>query len=148
MYVPALCVTDCVPRECVETGARDHALSGDLRASAAMATFSARLRGLWDHPAGPKTIFFWAPTFKWGISIANISDLQRNPDDVSLPMQLAVTATGLIWSKYSLDITPKNYNLLAVNAFMACTGMIQLYRKYDHSQKKGLLEDPGSAPSS
>ena len=25
----------------------------------------AKLRPLWVHPAGPKTIFFWAPVFKW-----------------------------------------------------------------------------------
>jgi mitochondrial pyruvate carrier 2 len=101
-----------------------------------MATFTSRLQAVWNHPAGPKTIFFWAPTFKWGICIANVSDLQRDPETISLPMQLAVTATGMIWSKYSLDITPKNYNLLAVNAFMACTGVLQLYRKYNHEQSK------------
>jgi mitochondrial pyruvate carrier 2 len=111
-----------------------------------MATFSSRLRDLWNHPAGPKTIFFWAPTCKWGISIANIGDLQRNPDELSLPMQLAVTATGLIWSKYSLDITPVNYNLLTVNAFMACTGLIQLYRKFDHSQRTKALDAPPADP--
>jgi mitochondrial pyruvate carrier 2 len=105
-----------------------------------MASFGSRLRDLWNHPAGPKTIFFWAPTCKWGISIANLSDLQRDPDEVSLPMQLAVTATGLIWSKYSLDITPKNYNLLTVNAFMAVTGLWQLYRKFDASQRAATLE--------
>ena len=32
-----------------------------------------RLASLWNHPAGPKTIHFWAPTFKWAISIANIA---------------------------------------------------------------------------
>jgi hypothetical protein len=42
----------------------------------------------------------------------------------------AITLTGLIWSKYSLDIIPKNYNLLAVNAFMALTGSYQLFRKF------------------
>lgn len=31
----------------------------------------------------------------------------------------AVTATGVIWSRYSTQITPVNYNLLAVNFFMA-----------------------------
>nr|XP_043067887.1 mitochondrial pyruvate carrier 2 [Drosophila bipectinata] len=25
----------------------------------------AKMRPLWMHPAGPKTIFFWAPFFKW-----------------------------------------------------------------------------------
>lgn len=32
-------------------------------------------------------VFFWAPTFKWGISFANIADLQRPPEKVSLPQQ-------------------------------------------------------------
>lgn len=109
--------------------------------------FGARFRDLWNHPAGPKTIFFWAPTFKWGISLANLGDMQRDPDQVSLPMQIAVTATGVVWSKYSLDVTPKNYNLLAVNAFMACTGFIQLYRKYAHHQEK-IKQEAAQLPSS
>lgn len=25
----------------------------------------ARMRPFWEHPAGPKTVFFWAPAFKW-----------------------------------------------------------------------------------
>lgn len=41
----------------------------------------------------------------------------------------AITATGVIWSRYSTQITPVNYNLLAVNAFMAVTGFYQLSRK-------------------
>jgi mitochondrial pyruvate carrier 2 len=109
-----------------------------------MATFASRLKDFINHPAGPKTIFFWAPTFKWGICIANFSDMQRDPETISLPMQIAVTATGLIWSKYSLDITPKNYNLLAVNVFMATTGMMQLYRKYNHEQSKLEVENSPS----
>ncbi|GMH39577.1 hypothetical protein BSKO_07475 [Bryopsis sp. KO-2023] len=82
-------------------------------------------------PAGPVAggVFFWAPTFKWGISMANIADLQRPAEKVSYPQQCAIAATGVIWSRYSLVINPVNYNLLAVNAFMAVTGLYQLYRK-------------------
>ena len=29
------------------------------------------------HPAGIFTIFFWAPTFKWMITISNIGDLDK-----------------------------------------------------------------------
>ncbi|XP_027185755.1 mitochondrial pyruvate carrier 3 isoform X2 [Coffea eugenioides] len=43
-----------------------------------------------------------------------------------------VTATGLIWSRYSTVITPKNWNLLSVNVAMACTGLYQLSRKIRH----------------
>ncbi|KAK9209790.1 hypothetical protein WN944_002158 [Citrus x changshan-huyou] len=40
-----------------------------------------------------------------------------------------VTATGVIWSRYSMVITPKNWNLFSVNVAMAGTGLYQLSRK-------------------
>ena len=48
----------------------------------------------------------------------------------------AVTATGFIWSRYSFVITPVNYNLFSVNAFMAVTGSYQLWRKYSSESAK------------
>jgi hypothetical protein len=47
-----------------------------------------------------------APTFKWGISIANIADFKRPPEQVSYPQQFAVTTTGLIWTRFATVITP------------------------------------------
>lgn len=94
-----------------------------------MATIGTKARQFWHHPAGPKTIHFWAPTFKWGISIANVADFKRPAEQVSYPQQIAVTATGVIWSRFATQITPVNYNLLAVNFFMAFTGIYQLSRK-------------------
>lgn len=88
-----------------------------------------KVQELLNHPAGPFTIHFWAPTMKWGITFANIADLKRRPDLISTPQQIAVAGTGLIWSRYSMVITPKNWNLFSVNIFMAATGLIQLYRK-------------------
>eukprot|EP00640_Fibrocapsa_japonica_P005388 CAMPEP_0113934280 /NCGR_PEP_ID=MMETSP1339-20121228/1622_1 /TAXON_ID=94617 /ORGANISM="Fibrocapsa japonica" /LENGTH=108 /DNA_ID=CAMNT_0000936013 /DNA_START=136 /DNA_END=462 /DNA_ORIENTATION=+ /assembly_acc=CAM_ASM_000762 len=88
-----------------------------------------KISGFLDHPAGPFTIHFWAPTFKWGISFANIADLRRDPTAISTPQQVAVASTGIIWSRYSTVINPVNYNLLSVNLFMAVTGCYQLYRK-------------------
>jgi hypothetical protein len=40
-----------------------------------------------------------------------------------------VTLTGLVWTRYSTQINPINYNLMTVNAFMAVTGIYQLSRK-------------------
>ena len=58
-----------------------------------------------------------------------------------MPQQSAVALTGLIWMKYSLDITPKNYNLMAVNAAMAVTGLYQLYRRYEYDREmKKIME--------
>ncbi|KAG5561295.1 hypothetical protein RHGRI_004356 [Rhododendron griersonianum] len=77
-------------------------------------------------------VHFWAPTFKWGISIANLADSSKPPEKVSYPQQVAVTATGLIWSRYSMVINPKNWNLFSVNVVMAATGIYQLSRKIQH----------------
>ena len=75
---------------------------------------------------------------KWSLTIANIKDFERPADKISYPQQIAVTATGLIWSRFSTQIIPVNYSLLTVNAFMAVTGLYQLQRKlrYDLEQKK------------
>ncbi|CAD5194945.1 unnamed protein product [Musa acuminata subsp. malaccensis] len=126
---------------------------------------ASKIQALWNHPAGPKTIHFWAPTFKWGISIANVADFSKPPEKISYPQQVgvyillsicgnkclfnfssiffakrdchclmlaAVTCTGLIWSRYSTVITPKNWNLFSVNVVMAGTGIYQLARKTRH----------------
>ncbi|UYV63922.1 hypothetical protein LAZ67_2006021 [Cordylochernes scorpioides] len=97
---------------------------------------------------GPKTIFFWAPTFKWALVIAGIGDLQRPAEKLSLYQSSALAATGIIWSRYSMVIIPKNYNLLSVNIFVAATGLYQLLRIYRYqvlyvavSQAKAVIDD-------
>lgn len=94
----------------------------------------AKLQPLWSHPAGPKTIFFWAPAFKWGLVIAGIGDLSRPADKISLPQTCALSATGLVWARYSLVIIPKNWSLFSVNVFVAITGLYQLSRAVRYQQ--------------
>lgn len=80
------------------------------------------------HPAGPLTIHFWAPTFKWSITIANLSDINRPVETLSTAQQSAVALTGIVWSRYSTVIIPVNYNLLSVNLAMGITGIYQICR--------------------
>ncbi|EDS38555.1 conserved hypothetical protein [Culex quinquefasciatus] len=101
------------------------------------------LRPLWNHAAGPKTIFFWAPVFKWGLVIAGLSDLRRPADQLSVSQSASLAATGLIWSRYSLVIIPKNYGLFSVNLFVAFTQLAQLYRAWDYARTHPALpEEP------
>ncbi|KAI9176206.1 Mitochondrial pyruvate carrier 2 [Blastocladiella emersonii ATCC 22665] len=93
----------------------------------------------WNHPAGPKTIHFWAPAAKWALVIAGLGDLQRPAEKLSLMQSSALAATGIIWSRYSTQIVPINYNLMSVNVFVAATGLYQLYRIYDY--RKGLPKE-------
>lgn len=74
-------------------------------------------------------VFFWAPTFKWMITISNIGDLEKPAHLISTNQQLAIFTTGIIWCKYSLSVVPINYNLMIVNFFMSLSSAFQLYRK-------------------
>jgi len=97
-----------------------------------------KLMPLWKHPAGPQTVFFWSPLFKWSLVIAGLGDLQRPAEKISVPQSTALAATGIIWSRYSLVIIPKNYALFSVNIFVALTGLYSLSRgiRYQMEQKK------------
>lgn len=63
-----------------------------------------------------------------GLVIAGISDLRRPVDQLSIAQSASLAATGVIWSRYSLVIIPKNYGLFSVNVFVAMTQLYQLYR--------------------
>ena len=62
--------------------------------------------------------------------IAGLADINRPAEKLSLTQSTALAATGCIWSRYSLVITPKNWNLFSVNVFVAATGFYQLSRIY------------------
>ncbi|CAL7943756.1 unnamed protein product [Xylocopa violacea] len=95
-----------------------------------------KFRPIFLHPAGPTTVFFWAPTFKWGLVIAGLGDINRPPDSISLSQTASLMITGAIWSRYSLVITPKNYNLFSVNAFTSFTGAYNFMRGLLHQMKE------------
>ncbi|KAI1328638.1 UPF0041-domain-containing protein [Xylariaceae sp. FL0255] len=92
---------------------------------------------MWDSPIGFKTVHFWAPVMKWAIVIAGIGDFFRPAEKLSLTQNAALTATGLIWTRWCLIIKPKNYLLAAVNFFLGLVGVAQVTRitMYNASQK-------------
>lgn len=100
-------------------------------AGAAATATSARLAQLWHSPVGPKTVFFWGPVAKTGLVVAGLKDLERPPERLSVSQNLALAATGFIWTRWCLIIKPINYPLSAVNFFVGCTGLVQLYRVWD-----------------
>ena len=70
---------------------------------------------------------------KWGLVVAGLSDINRPASQLSASQSGALAITGTIWTRYSTQITPVNYNLMSVNAFVAATGLYQLYRIYMHN---------------
>ncbi|KAI4146557.1 MAG: hypothetical protein L6R39_003426 [Caloplaca ligustica] len=83
---------------------------------------------LWNSPVGVKTVHFWAPVMKWALVLAGVSDFYRPPEKLSLTQNLALTATGAIWTRWCLIIKPRNILLAAVNFFLGCVGIVQVSR--------------------
>jgi len=79
-------------------------------------------------PIGPKTVHFWAPVMKWALVLAGVSDFWRPAEKLSLTQNGALTATGIIWTRWCLIIKPKNYLLAAVNFFLGVVGVVQVTR--------------------
>ncbi|XP_026332027.1 mitochondrial pyruvate carrier 2-like isoform X1 [Hyposmocoma kahamanoa] len=92
-------------------------------------------RPLWEHPAGPKTIFFWAPAFKWALVMASLDDFRRPLEKVSTTQSGSLAATGFIWTRYCLVIVPINYSLSLCNFMLGLANGVQCFRAYRYQQK-------------
>lgn len=71
--------------------------------------------------------------------LAGIGDiLQRPPQNVSLNQSSVLAATGLVWSRYSVVIIPKNYSLLSVNfvVFLTQAYLIGKHLKWRYANSK------------
>ncbi|XP_035720279.1 mitochondrial pyruvate carrier 2-like isoform X2 [Vespa mandarinia] len=97
--------------------------------------------------SGPQTIFFWAPAVKWGLVIAGLGDLQRPADKISIGQSSSLAVTGVIWTRYSLAITPKNWSLFSVNFFVACTALYQISRAIKYQREQAALNSQSSKSS-
>lgn len=71
--------------------------------------------------------------------MAGLADMTRPADKLSTSQSAVLTATGLVWSRYSLVIIPKNWNLFAVNFFVGGSGATQLYRIWNYKREQKAL---------
>ncbi|EXJ63594.1 uncharacterized protein A1O5_11355 [Cladophialophora psammophila CBS 110553] len=83
---------------------------------------------LWTSEVGIKTVHFWAPIMKWGVVLAGASDFLRPAEKLSLTQNLALMATGSIWTRWCFVIRPKNMLLAAVNFCLFLVGLVQCSR--------------------
>ncbi|KAK6325591.1 hypothetical protein J4Q44_G00049330 [Coregonus suidteri] len=105
----------------------------------------AKLRPIYNHPAGPKTIFFWAPVCKWGLVFAGLADMTRPADKLSLSQSGVLMTTGVIWSRWSLVIIPKNWFLFCCNCFLGASGATQLFRIWMYQQEVKKQQEAGAS---
>lgn len=74
--------------------------------------------------------------------------MTRPAETLSVSQCGALAATGIIWSRYSLVIIPKNWGLFSVNLFVAIVQSVQLGRAYLHQKEKSEKEAATAVASS
>lgn len=75
---------------------------------------------------------------KWGLVFAGISDIQRPAETLSGTQQIALFATGAIWTRWCLIIKPKNYFLASVNFFLGAVAGYQVFRLFNYQRSLGF----------
>lgn len=105
---------------------------------------------------------------QWTLVLAGVSDFTRPAKDLSLSQNLALTATGAIWTRWCFIIKPQNllygspanfrsplryllerlaylfnFRLAAVNFFLGCVGVTQVTRilMYQRSMEGGTIPE-------
>ncbi|CAK9437437.1 uncharacterized protein LODBEIA_P18150 [Lodderomyces beijingensis] len=102
---------------------------------ASTAQHASKFARFMNSETGPKTVHFWAPVFKWALVVAGINDLQRPVEKLSGTQQIALFATGAIWTRWAgFVIKPRNILLASVNFFLGGVAGYQLIRivRYRH----------------
>ncbi|KAL9098062.1 MAG: hypothetical protein Q9163_006203 [Psora crenata] len=80
---------------------------------------------------------------QWAVVLAGISDFARPAESLSLTQNLALTATGAIWTRWCLIIKPRNIFLAAVNFFLGCVGVTQVMRIFLYQRSLKDAATPG-----
>ena len=81
-----------------------------------------------------------ARTTTFCVALASSFMKRPKPSSTNAPPSQTSDATGLIWSRYATQITPVNYNLLAVNVFVGSTGLYQIYIRQKAVQDGRITE--------
>ncbi|CDO94974.1 unnamed protein product [Kluyveromyces dobzhanskii CBS 2104] len=74
------------------------------------------------------TTHFWGPVSNFGIPIAAIYDLKKDPEMISGPMTVALVMYSGVFMKYSLAVTPRNFLLFGCHIVNETAQLAQGYR--------------------
>ncbi len=86
---------------------------------------------------------FWGPVANWGLPLAAIGDLKKNPDIISGNMTTALTVYSSVFMRFAWMVQPRNLLLFACHMtnFTAQSG--QLVRFVNHHYLH-VFRDPGA----
>ncbi|KAK6509029.1 pyruvate transporter mpc1 [Arthrobotrys musiformis] len=71
---------------------------------------------------------FWGPASNFGIPLAAIADIKKDPEIISGQMTGALVIYSAVFMRYSMAVTPQNYLLFACHFVNECSQLTQGYR--------------------
>lgn len=75
---------------------------------------------------------FWGPVANWGIPLAALSDMQRDPSIISGKMTTALAVYSLLFMRFAWMVQPRNHLLLACHATNEMCQLAQGVRFIQH----------------
>ncbi|KAL9605087.1 MAG: hypothetical protein Q9219_000021 [cf. Caloplaca sp. 3 TL-2023] len=110
--------------------------------AAAIAALNAKIR---SHPwlSYVCSTHFWGPVSNFGIPLAAIADIQKDPELISGRMTSALTLYSATFMRYSLAVTPKNYLLFAchfINFGSQSTQGIRFLKYWNYGGREEALK--------
>ena len=74
------------------------------------------------------TTHFWGPVSNFGIPVAAMLDLKKDPDLISGPMTGSLILYSLVFMRYSMAVTPQNYLLFGCHFVNEVAQLAQGFR--------------------
>ncbi|GMT19316.1 hypothetical protein PFISCL1PPCAC_10613, partial [Pristionchus fissidentatus] len=84
---------------------------------------------------------FWGPVANWGLPLAALADLKKNPDIISGNMTAALVIYSSVFMRFAWHVKPRNLLLFACHATNFTAQNAQLARYFNHNYLF-LVEDP------
>lgn len=86
------------------------------------------------------TTHFWGPVSNFGIPVAAMLDLKKDPDLISGPMTGSLIIYSLVFMRYSLAVKPQNYLLFGCHFVNELAQLAQGFRWTRHHFSDNKLE--------
>ncbi|KAF9730558.1 mitochondrial pyruvate carrier 1 [Paraphaeosphaeria minitans] len=80
---------------------------------------------------------FWGPASNFGIPLAAIADMSKDPEIISGPMTAALSLYSGTFMRYALAVTPANYLLFGCHAINFTSQLVQGYRYVNYRNLGG-----------
>jgi len=79
---------------------------------------------------------FWGPVANWGIPIAAIADIQKDPELISGKMTVALSLYSMIFMRFAWKVQPRNLLLFACHITNTGAQLTQGARFLKHQSEK------------